>query len=250
MRALGLCISLLVTSMLAHGAAAPAAIIHAQDEQTLKQALVALTQQRLDTARLRIDEEGVWLSLSRPLTDPDVFEVRAAWLAGNEIPASPVKFELLPEGERTRPLQATLVIATLREQWLIKRRLRKGSAVVCDDLSLQWRKVRVGQQSSYAPPNAFGAAECDLANDAVALRDLSARDVVHVGDIGKAPHVMAGSAVRLSVFANAIQVTTTATALADANAGDQIQVRLARPNRTLRTRVTGPGTVQLLEGAQ
>ena len=79
------------------------------------------------------------------------------------------------------------------------------------------------------------------------LRDIAAGAVVRSSDVGKAPAVMAGMPVRVSVATGAINVTTSAVALADASVGDQIDVRLQRPARTLRTRVAGPGVVQLVE---
>jgi flagella basal body P-ring formation protein FlgA len=54
----------------------------------------------------------------------------------------------------------------------------------------------------------------------------------------------------VNVTTGAVSVATTAIALADARVGDQIDVRLQRPARTLRTRVTAPGSVQLIDGSQ
>jgi len=53
--------------------------------------------------------------------------------------------------------------------------------------------------------------------------------------------------VDLTVAVGAINVTIAAVSLADARAGDEIEVRLQRPARILKARVTGPGSAQLLD---
>ena len=68
-----------------------------------------------------------------------------------------------------------------------------------------------------------------------------------MNDIGRAPDVLIGVPVQVSASNGGINVTTTAIALADARVGDQIDVRLQHPSRTLRTRVIGRGAVQLVD---
>lgn len=130
--------------------------------------------------------------------------------------------------------------AQSHEVWVAARRLHRGSAVACSDFSLQQRAIRPTSAPALAVP-------CELAPGAVALRELAVGDLVRSADVGAAPAVMAGSAVRLLLQAPGIHVTARAIALADAWVGDRVEVRLDRPARTFKTRVTGPGSVQLTE---
>jgi flagella basal body P-ring formation protein FlgA len=92
------------------------------------------------------------------------------------------------------------------------------------------------------------ALPCEIPAGFVALRDIAAHDSIRGVDIGKAPDVTAGAPVRVMVSTGGISITASAIALADGRAGDQIEVRMQRPARTLRTRVIGPGAVQLTDG--
>jgi flagellar basal body P-ring formation protein FlgA len=138
------------------------------------------------------------------------------------------------------PAQAQTVAAPDADVWVAARRLHKGSAVSCGDFIVKRRRAR-------DVPRLALPAPCAVAPASVALRELAAGDVVRTVDVGSAPDVMAGHTVRLTVATKGISVTTKATALADARVGDQIDVRLQRPTRTLKTRVIGPGSVQLVD---
>lgn len=213
--------------------------IRASDEQSVKESLLALTQERLRPMGLFIAPERAWLSLSGPLPAAGELEVDAAWFAHDAVPSLPLAFRLRSAADG-QPLQATLAVPLLREVLVAARRLRKGSVVTCDDLRADRRDIR--DVSVLALP-----APCEIGREVVALRDTAARDVVRSVDVGNAPDIATGAPVRVTVTKNGINVSTIAIALADANAGDRIDVRLRHPARTLRTRVTGPGAVQLLD---
>jgi flagellar basal body P-ring formation protein FlgA len=216
--------------------------IEVDGAQSLQDQLLAMAQERLHGTGLTIDRERVWMSMSTALAAVDRFEVRPTWSA--DAPTLPLTFELRPASRAAGAptIQVTLGVTLLREVWVAERRLRKGSLVSCADLTLQRRRVQ-------DLPRTALAGACEVARDAVSLRDIAAGAVVRSTDVGKAPDVMAGAPVRVSVATGGISVMTSAVALADASVGDQIDVRLQRPARTLRTRVTGPGLVQLVEGS-
>jgi flagella basal body P-ring formation protein FlgA len=211
----------------------------------LQSALVDLAQQRLEASGLVIDREHVWLNVAGALPATNEIDALPVWSSVDGIPLLPLTFELRPAGV-TRPTKATLGVRLQRNAWIAQRRLRKGSQVSCTDFATGLRDVRD------VPRNALPAA-CEIGSemgaDIAVLRDVAAGDVVRVGDIGRALDVQAGTPVKVSASSGGISVTTTATALADARVGDRIDVRLQRPTRTLRARVTGRGTVQLADDA-
>lgn len=242
MRAAVLGAAIFITvAMAAHAATADVRRVEVDGKESLQNELLAFSQERLQSAGMTIDREHVWMNVSAALRSGDRFEARPTWSA--DTPTLPLTFELRPISAAAAPaIHVTLGVTLLREVWVSARRLRKGSAVSCADLTLQQRQVKDLPKLSM-----IGA--CEVAADAVSLRDIAAGAVVRSSDVGKAPDVMAGAQVRVSVANGAINVTTSAVALADASVGDQIDVRLQRPARTLRTRVAGPGLVQLVEGS-
>jgi flagella basal body P-ring formation protein FlgA len=232
------------------GQAVPAvARIQADDPKSLQGSLIALAQDRLRPAGWFIDPQRTRLLFSGSLPTGTV-EVRPTWSADSDPPPLPLTFELKPvrgsaapgNAAGSRPMQVTLAVGLLREVWVAARRLPKGSVVTCDDLGLERRDVRLMPRPPLATP-------CELGPETVSLRDIGARDVVRTVDIGRAPDVTAGAPVRVTVATGGISVSTTAIALADARVGDRIEVRLQRPARILRTRVIGPGSVQLMDGS-
>lgn len=213
--------------------------IQAEDALSLQNGLLAIAQQQLQPAGLFVESQRAWLSLSSPLPAAGFLEVRPSWVAGIGTPSLPLMFELLPAAvSRAQPIRATLAVTLSRDVLVAARRLRKGSVVTCADLTAQRHDLR-------DLPRARLALPCEVVLDAVALRDIAAGDVIRSADIGTAPDVTAGAPVRVSAASGGVSVTTTAIALADAWVGDQVDVRLQRPTRTLRTRVIAPETVQL-----
>jgi len=223
--------------------------VEAHDMRSLEDSLLSVAEVRLRSIGLIVDRQRAWMSLSSSPPMAQLFEVRPLWSADTDAPLLPLAFELRPlyrgglsasELASARTFQATLAVSVLREVAVATRRLHKGSAVTCADLTVQRRRMRD------VPPS-FLSPRCDVGLEAVALRDVAAGDLLRSGDIGKAPDVVAGASVRVSVAIEGVSVATTAIALADAKVGDRIDVRLQHPIRTLRTRVTGPGLVQLTD---
>lgn len=223
--------------------------IEMDDEESLLHDLATLAQERLPNG-FHLDVNNARVSLSAPLPRVNRLFVKPLWGTDSAIPPQlPLAFDLWPEPESKLatasriPIRATLAAPLLRDVWVAARRLRKGSVVSCADLRLQRRTA------SALPRSLFSANPCEIAGAAVALRDIAADDVIRLADVGTAPDVAGGAAVNISVAINGIKITTAATALADARVGDQVDVRLQRPPRTLRAQVTGPGSVRLLEHA-
>jgi flagella basal body P-ring formation protein FlgA len=206
----------------------------------LQRALLDLAQQSLEAAGLVLDREHVWLMTTGSLQPADEVEARPTWSYIGGMPALPLTFELRAvRGEAAQPVRATLAVKLQRPAWIAQRRLRKGSQVSCSDFAKELRQVRdVSPESS--------ATRCQIGVEATALRDIAAGEALRMKDIGRAPDVQIGLPVQVSASSGVIRVTTMAIALADAQVGDQIDVRLQHPTRTLRTRVTGRGAVQLV----
>jgi flagella basal body P-ring formation protein FlgA len=221
-------------------ASAAGAAERADREQALQEQLVRLAEEHLRPLGLFVERERAWMSLSGPLPARG-FDVRPSWTSA-QIPVLPLTFDVVPGSTGARPIRATLGVTLLRDVCMAARRLRKGSVVSDADLTLQRRALDELPKHSLT-------GRCELDRETVALRDIAEGDIVRAQDVGNAPAVMAGSPVNVSVSANAVSVTMRAIALADARVGDQIDVRLRHPTRTLRTRVIGPGLVQLMDGS-
>jgi flagella basal body P-ring formation protein FlgA len=218
--------------------------IWANDVHALQESLLSLADERLRPAGLAIGREHAWMSLSGSFPGAGTFSVQPAWDAGTLLPSLPLTFGIWPDAgahsAAARFLTASLSVRLLREVRVAKRRLRKGSAVTCDDLQVERRDVRTAPAGSMKLP-------CDIASGSVALRDITIGDVVRGADVGEALAVSSGAPVEVSVAIGAINVTIAGVALADARAGDEIEVRLQRPARILKARVTGPGSAKLVD---
>jgi flagella basal body P-ring formation protein FlgA len=207
----------------------------------LQRALLDLAQQRLEGTGLVLDREHAWLQVTGTLPVGAV-EALPTWSSVAGIPVLPLTFELRAVGAAAAagPLRATLAVRLQRPVWIAQRRLRKGSRVSCGDFAAELRQVS-GAQREALPTT------CEIAPDAVALHDIAAGEALHLNDVGRAPDVLIGVPVQVSASNGGINVTTMAIALADARVGDQIDVRLQHPARTLRTRVIARGAVQLAD---
>ena len=243
-------------------AAAPSAPVPARiwanDVRALQEGLVALATERLAPAGLSIDREHSWMSLSGAFPGAGEFDVQPSWDAGSPTPRLPLTFDIWPAGavgavdhgvptsvadSAVAPHQtASLAVTLLRDLWVAKRRLRKGSVVTCDDLQVQRREVR------NAPARSL-MRSCEIPTGSVALRDMTVGDVLRDQDVGESFAVASGTPVDVTVAVGAINVTIAAVALADARAGDEIEVRLRRPARILKARVTGPSSATLMDGS-
>ncbi len=231
---------LLATVMLGINACALAerVIVPAHSEQALKDALINLLDKRLAAHDVSIDRRRVLLTLSGQLPGRETLAAELAPL--DELAAATPPFRIsLHTSESTNVdpvLRATLTATLLRDAAVARRRMRKGSIVACDSVGHERRELRRYRDALRAVP-------CD--SGVVALRDLAAGDVVRSGDIGAAPDVAAGEAVRVGVRSGGIRITTLATALVDAHVGEVADVRLDRPSRTLRARVTARGEAEV-----
>jgi len=213
-------------------------VVPAHSEQALKDALVDLLEQRLAAREVFIDRRRVLLSLSGGLPAGTTLAVELAAFDEPAAAASPFRIALHTSASAggEPALHATLAVTLLRDAAVARRRVRKGSIVACDSVGRERRELQRYR-------DALRAAPCD--SGFVALRDLGAGEVIRSGDIGVAPDVAAGEAVRVGVRNGGIRVTTLATALVDANVGEVTDVRLGRPSRTRRARVIARGEAEL-----
>jgi len=214
--------------------------IWANDAHALQETLLSLAAERLAPAGFSIGREHSWMSLSGPFPGPGNFSVQPAWETGTPLPHLPLIFYVWPDAGPHSALTASVAVTLLRDVQVARRRLRKGSVVTCDDLQVEPRDVRTAPARSLTH-------SCDIAPGSVALRDLTLGDVVRDEDVGPALAISSGAPLDLSIAVGAVNVTVPAVALADARAGDEIEVRLQRPARILKARVTGPGSAQLVD---
>jgi flagella basal body P-ring formation protein FlgA len=236
--------ALAIVPVLSHAGEAVELHVNRAEPGALQSALVELAQQRLEATGLVLDRDHVWLSVSGELPRMSDIEARPTWSSVSGIPELPLTFELRPAAaaRATPPALAALAVRLQRTVWIAQRRVRKGSHVACSDFAAGLRDVRDVKRGSLA-------GTCEIEPGMSALRDIAEGDVLHAGDIGRAPDVQIGAPVQISASSGGIHVTTTATALADARVGDQIDVRLKHPTRTVRTRVVGRGAVQVVDEA-
>lgn len=217
----------------------------AESFESLRSQLVDAARDGLSPLGIVVDDSRAWLTLSAPISDPSQYKVTSMWRAG-AVPPLPLVFELTPieakQGERQ--VRAVLAVSLQRQVLVASRRLRKGSSIGCHDTVPQLRDIKNVPSFALEVPCVLNAR---AEGEVVARRDIAAGDVLRKSDAGEALAVSSGDTVQLQVRGKGIDVSTTAVALADASVGDLVDVRLAHPLRTLRTRVTDRRVVQLAE---
>jgi flagella basal body P-ring formation protein FlgA len=179
-----------------------------------------------------LDPDHAWVTLAAPLPEAAEMVIRPLFSASPEAPRMPLQFEIAANGAAA-PVRVSLAAAVLHEEWVARKRLIRGTPVSSADFSHQFLRWQ-GEGGSLP-------RVCALAEGSVALRELSAGDRVQPTDLGAAPAVMANSAVTVTVALNGVEVSTTGTALSDANDGESLSVRLQNPLRVVQVRVVGSG---------
>jgi flagella basal body P-ring formation protein FlgA len=223
---------------------AGAARIEAADLRSLQQQLVELADRWLAGAGLSVDGRGARLSVDGTFAGGS-FDIKPLWSAG-VVPELPLSFELhdvLASADVRKPFRVTLAAALMRETAVTRRRVRKGSPLTCDDIASARLPLRVQRRRPLSLP-------CNLAQRVVALRELGAGESVDDSDAGEVSGVLAGEPVDVRVHAGTIAITTSGTALSDAQPGETAQVQLRHPTRTLRSQVVGRSVVELQEQSQ
>lgn len=213
--------------------------------ESLRGQLIDLARDRLRPLNIVVSDARAWLTLSGPIADAKQYAVTTRWPA-DTVPPLPLVFELTPveSTQSEPPIRAALAVSLQRQVLVAARRLRKGSSIGCDDTLAQLRDIRYVPSSALDAPCVLNAR---LDAPLVARRDIAAGDVLRASDAGEALAVAMGDRVELKVRGRGIDVSTTAVALTDASIGDLVDVRLAHPLRTLRTRVTDHHVVQIVE---
>lgn len=219
--------------------------IQANGSRELKERLLDLAEERLRPMQWFLDRSRAQLMLSSSLPAGAAFDVTASWpAAGVDAPELPLAFDLrpsLPAGTTSDPpIHAVLSAPLMRDVAVASRRLHKQSSVQCSDLGVN----RVPARSLPKRPLQL---PCEVAAQAVALREISPGDVLRADDIGTPLDVVAGAHVTLNLIAGGVAIDAAAVALTDARIGDLTEVRLEHPTRTFKARVIGRSTVHLLD---
>lgn len=215
---------------------APASAVVAQlnprDLNGLRGELVKLANALWNSRGWSVDADHAWVTLAAPLPETGESVIRPLFSASPEAPRMPLQFEIDVKGADA-PVRVSLAAVVLHEEWVARKRLARGAPVTPADFSrqyLRWQGVGGSLPRT-----------CAVAEGSVALRELSAGDRVQPTDLGTAPAVMANSPVTVTVALNGVEVSTTGTALNDANDGESLSVRLSNPVRVVQARVVGTG---------
>jgi flagella basal body P-ring formation protein FlgA len=237
---------LTVTAMLLAPVLAPGAepgwTVRADSVEDLRAALLVGTSERLAGSGWQLLPEGARIRTSRPW-EGTAWRVRARWTAADGRIRLPLAFDLeaLDAGPGApKPTTAWLTAPLRREVLALRHAVRRGEPVTCDDT------VSVLRVPEAVPTGAL-SGRCELGALAVARRPLGASDLLRSADVGAAPSVAARAEVRIRVRVGPITIEKAGTALADANTGDAVLVRLAGSAQAVRGVVVGRDVVDVGE---
>lgn len=209
---------------------------------TLRSDLLQLSRTFLAPVGLSIDVGHVQLATSRPLADGERFSARPLWFESSAAPPLPLVFELRSLDGSEIPVRATLSVALQREVLALRRRVERGAPLVCDDVEVSSKPLRLVPTHALQPP-------CELPSNAQMRRVLLAGEVLRQGDARVPPEVVAQASVNVRVKVGRIVLEKVGTALADARKGESVRVRLNGGGQVLRGRVVAHNTV-VMEGSE
>lgn len=240
MRPLALMLLLLVPAL------APCAdlswTVRAQTADDLRGALLAGVGERLAGSGWKLLPESAHMLISRPWDGGSAaWQVRPRFKIADGRVGLPLAFDLDPleaVADTQSPLTAWLTVPMLREVMALRHAVRRGETVGCDDA------VTVLRVPETVPAGAL-TGRCAFEASAVARRPLGAGNLLRSADVGVAPIVAARADVRLRVRVGQVMVEKAGTALADANTGDAVLVRLAGSARAVRGVVVGHNVVEV-----
>lgn len=143
--------------------------------------------------------------------------------------------DLLIDGALYRSSVVGLNVAAQRRVLLARRDLRAGEPLRALDFAA------AEQDLAGLPPEP--AAEADVAGTVRLLKPLAQGQALARPMLARADMVLRGDRLRLLAGGAGVQVETVALALADAAAGQKVQVRLEQGGETLAARVVAAGVV-------
>jgi flagella basal body P-ring formation protein FlgA len=214
---------------------------------TLRADLLRLSAALLMPSNFQLDEERARVTTSREIDDNDKLIAVPKWQAGAVPPPMPLVFDLMPAVpvrgiSHSMPIHAFVAAPLERDTLVAQRKLERGSALTCADFALVRKPVR------FIPPQAIDPP-CSLSPDWVLRRSLVAGEPVRQSDVGAPPDVAAYGHVNVRVVIGQVVLEKAGIALADAQMGDVVQVRLNGSSRHFSGRVVAQQVV-LLEGTK
>lgn len=196
-------------------------------------AIARSVQERMGEVRVAVVE----MSGTR-IPDPGA---RAAVLVATPEPGSrlgrPIRFIVFENGARTGSVVAKLEVTGPAVR--ASRALLRGEDVPADAVEL----VDVELQDMLIDRLPTGA---DIVG-AQARRNVRAGEVLTEAAVVVPPVIKSGDEVRVSMSTSVIQVTTVGRASGSGHVGDLIRVLMPASRKGLKARITGPGSVEIVQ---
>lgn len=171
------------------------------------------------------DIDHSWRASVEPLVAQTVGEV-------------PVRVRLLRGDHEVARTLAVAEVRLLADRPVATRALRRGEVIRWGDLRLERIDLSTGRYEEGSLESLIGME---------LRRDCPADAPLAQGVLRRPPAVRGGDIVTLEVRRGGLLISTTATALADGAAGEQIQVRRSTDGRSMPAVVSSPGIVVVAE---
>lgn len=203
------------------------------------------SQDAAGTARTLVDSQGTW-GLDQALLPDVVARVlsrqyeRGAWEFSLEL--SPVSDAAAP----SRPAVARYRVSLLAPVWVVTGAVRKGDALSCQVLQQDWRPDGGNRAAHAIHANWQGACEALMGSQA--RRPLQPGDVLKTADIASAAAILGQREAVVVTRQGAIEIQAKGMALADAQVGQRVPVRLNGQDHVVHGVVSAPGVIKVTEG--
>jgi flagella basal body P-ring formation protein FlgA len=196
--------------------------------------------------RTQVESLGAW-GLDPSLL-PDVVArvqsrqyVRGAW---------ELNVSLSPASEAVRHIKPAVVryrVSLLAPVWVLTGAVRKGDSLSCQLLQQDWRTEGMASKGGDAlHVNWHGA--CNALAGSQARRPLQPGDVLKTADIAAVTAIWGQQEAMVVARQGGIQIEAKGMALADAQVGQRVPVRLNGQDRVVQGVVSAPGVIKVTEG--
>ena len=196
--------------------------------------------------RTQVESLGAW-GLDPSLL-PDVLArvqsrqyVRGAW---------ELNVSLSQASEAIRQIKPAVVryrVSLLAPVWVVTGAVRKGDSLSCQLLQQDWRTDGMASRGGHALHVDWHGA-CTALVGTQARRPLQPGDVLKTADVAAVTAIWGQQEAVVVARQGSIEIEAKGMALADAQVGQRVPVRLNGQNRVVHGVVSAPGVIKVTEG--
>lgn len=167
-------------------------------------------------------------------------EVRPRLLSAPRLGVNAVAIDAVMDGKTAATTSAVLDVKAVAEVLVATQNIRQGAEV--NESNATW-----GSRDITKTPNVIARSGCETPQTLVARRTIGAGSIITTSDVEPPFSIRRGDKVSVIARCGRVTLRTTGEARQDGRAGDTIHVTTAVSQGEVRGRITGEGSVEVLQ---